>query len=213
MVNLDMVGRLLSNRLTVYGTGTGTLIADHVRHHGKLAQIELDEEPSGYGPSDHQSFYQQKIPVLHFFTGLHNDYHRPSDDFEKINFSGMVRITDVTTGVVWDLARDPARPVYQSTRRGGPMRQQPTAALGVSLDMESKEMGATIREVNRGGAAFEAGLLPGDRILSLDDSEVASADQFRAQIRTCTIGQTVKLKVQRGTDALEIEVQLKASTN
>ncbi|MEM1069888.1 MAG: M28 family peptidase, partial [Planctomycetota bacterium] len=82
-------------------------------------KFKLEKVPSGYGPSDHQSFYQSGVPVLFFFTGLHNDYHRPSDDFDKINFKGLSRITDIVSEVTLELATDPQRPEYAETEKSG----------------------------------------------------------------------------------------------
>jgi len=88
MLNMDMVGRLQDDKLTVFGTGTSPIWDDMLKRRAKEAHFELSLSPEGMGPSDHQSFFLKQIPVLHFFTGTHGDYHRPSDDWEKINIPG-----------------------------------------------------------------------------------------------------------------------------
>ncbi|MEM8670810.1 MAG: M28 family peptidase [Planctomycetota bacterium] len=119
MVNLDMVGRLRDNELTVYGTGSANGFDELIDRANEKGKFKLEKVPSGYGPSDHQSFYQSGVPVLFFFTGLHNDYHRPSDDFDKINFKGLSRITDIVSEVTLELATDPQRPEYAETEKSG----------------------------------------------------------------------------------------------
>ncbi|MCA9195517.1 MAG: M28 family peptidase [Planctomycetales bacterium] len=112
MVNMDMVGRLNDNKLTVFGTGTAVGFEDLVQRHNAAAGFALEIQQAGFGPSDHDSFYKEKIPVFHLFTGLHNDYHRPSDDVELANIPGMARIADFATGIVMELATSPGRPEY-----------------------------------------------------------------------------------------------------
>ncbi|MDP6446947.1 MAG: M20/M25/M40 family metallo-hydrolase, partial [Pirellulaceae bacterium] len=89
MVNMDMVGRLADHKLIVHGTGTATQFDPLVDELNELHKFTITKKPSGFGPSDHTSFYTKKIPVLHIFTGTHKDYHRPSDDYEKVNVKGM----------------------------------------------------------------------------------------------------------------------------
>src|SRR5690606_16159358 len=91
MINMDMVGRLKQDStLAVYGTGTSTIFKQVLSAHNN--KFKLIEKESGVGPSDHTSFYLEDIPVLHFFTGQHEDYHKPSDDSEELNYAGMETI-------------------------------------------------------------------------------------------------------------------------
>ena len=124
MVNMDMVGRLASNTLTVYGTGTAKEFDELIETTNQRYHFNLDKSPEGMGPSDHASFFEKKIPVFHFFTGLHKDYHRPSDDFDKINVTGMVRITDMVTDVVTHLVTQQERPSFIPIRGSANPRQQ-----------------------------------------------------------------------------------------
>ena len=117
MVNMDMVGRLQDNRLTIYGTGTGTGFDAMVDELNEVYKFDIVKEPQGSGPSDHASFYRKQIPVFHFFTGMHRDYHRPSDDVDEINFAGLERIAGMVTDVVVRLARQPEPPKYLKVPR------------------------------------------------------------------------------------------------
>lgn len=125
MINMDMVGRLKNNELTVYGTGSADTLDGILEEANVKGQFNLFKVASGYGPSDHQSFYVAGVPVLFFFTGLHNDYHRPSDDFDKIDFGGMARITDTVSDVAFQLAIRKDRPKYAETEKRVEIRRQP----------------------------------------------------------------------------------------
>ena len=158
MVNLDMVGRLRDNELTVYGIGSSAEF-DALVEKTNAEQAEpfrLFKVITGYGPSDHQSFYEEGIPVLFFFTGLHNDYHRPSDDFDKIDFGGLTRITDIVSDVAFELAIRRERPEYAKTDNRVQIRRQLTAYLGVSLT--DREDHVTISNVAAGGPAEQGGI-------------------------------------------------------
>ncbi|MEZ6111056.1 MAG: M20/M25/M40 family metallo-hydrolase [Pirellulaceae bacterium] len=104
MLNLDMVGYLRNSRMEVYGTGTAAEFNSLVDSYGAKYGLRITKEPDGYGPSDHASFHGRGVPVLHFFTGFHDQYHRPSDDSERLNIAGMRRITQMVTDMVVDLA-------------------------------------------------------------------------------------------------------------
>ena len=124
MVNFDMVGRLNGkNELTMLGTGTTPgldLLVDVLGRTSGLSVKKVSGTTDGFGGSDHQSFYTVNIPVLFAFTGLHNDYHRPSDDSDRINYSGMARIADYLELIVLELVRRPERPAF--TRLAPPGR-------------------------------------------------------------------------------------------
>ena len=100
MINMDMVGRLVDDKLIVYGTGTAAEFDHLMDTTAARLKFEITKHEGGFGPSDHASFYAQKIPVLHLFTGNHNDYHRPSDDVEKLNVPGMRRVVDFVADVL-----------------------------------------------------------------------------------------------------------------
>ncbi len=225
MVNMDMVGRLDENTLTVFGTGTATNFDALVNrlNQNESARFNLMTQTAGRGPSDHQSFYEKDIPVFHFFTGLHNDYHRPSDDIEKVNYEGMARIASMVTELVSELATSETRPQFTKTtgyadvgrsraRNGRPGQNSiqedvpPRAVIGVVLNLDSPA--PTISTVNPDGPADQSGIVPGDEILQVDAESVASIRDLQAAIAKRKPGEVVKLKVKRGEEELEIEVTL-----
>jgi len=204
MINLDMVGRLRDNDLTVYGTGSATEMDSILEAANQATGFKLFKVASGFGPSDHQSFYTRNIPVLFFFTGLHNDYHRPSDDFDKINFNGLTRITDITSGVVAELATRLDRPHYAATDRDVEIRWQATAYLGVQLrDMNDNE-GILVTGVSPQGAAEKAGILVGDRLKKFDESEIRTIGDVLKAVRLREANDPLRVDLTRGSEALTL---------
>ncbi len=207
MVNMDMVGRLANNILTVYGTGTAKEFDGMIERLNERYQFDLDKSPEGYGPSDHQSFYEKKIPVFHFFTGLHGDYHRPSDDFDKINVTGMVRITDMVNDVVVQLATQKVRPEYVAIRGSANPRQQAVrrGRLQISLVAGTEPI---VESVEQDGVAQKAGIESGDRIVRLGDKPIDSLERLREFMEQTSPGQTISVEVVRNGEKKKFEVRL-----
>ena len=216
MINLDMVGRLRNNDLTVYGTGTAAGFDELVDRANARPQFVLYKVASGYGPSDHQSFYTRKIPILFFFTGLHSDYHRPSDTIDKINLNGMARITDITSVVAAELAKADERPQYATTSRDVTIRQQSTAYLGVTLQDPAdaapraegtggtdsppadEPRGAIVTSTAAGSPAALAGIRAGDRILRIDSVAIGSLSDVIETVAEREADDVVEVTLRRG---------------
>ncbi|TWU60279.1 Aminopeptidase YwaD precursor [Rubripirellula tenax] len=208
MINLDMVGRVRDNELTVYGTGTADVIDEIVEGANRETKFDLFKVASGYGPSDHQSFYEVGIPVLFFFTGLHNDYHRPSDDFDKIDFGGMTRITDITSNSLFELAIRGARPRYAATDRSVQIRRQMTAFLGVSLSDRGDQV--TISGVTAGGPAEQGGFRIGDRLISIAGKRIFRTSDVLARLRDLSPGDEAKIEFVREGRVMVLKPRLAA---
>lgn len=221
MINLDMVGRLRNNDLTVYGTGTAAGFEELVDRANGGPQFALFKVASGYGPSDHQSFYMRKIPVLFFFTGLHNDYHRPSDTIDKINLNGMARITDITTVVAVELAKADQRPQYSSTTRDVTIRQQSKAFLGVTLQeapaavpatdtpndrpaADDEPRGAVVTSTAAGSPAELSGIRAGDRILRIGGVSVHSLSDVIETVAKYEADDVVEITLRRGETVITV---------
>ena len=221
MINLDMVGRLRNNDLTVYGTGTAPEFDALVERANKTTGFQLFKVTSGYGPSDHQSFYTRKIPVLFFFTGLHADYHRPSDKIDKINFNGMARVTDITSTVVAELATAAQRPGYATTDRDVKIREQKQVFLGVSLqeafDRQAEETqadgdkpaGAIVSAVTVGSPAESAGVRTGDRLMRLNGISIRSLSDVVEIVSQREENDELKIELERGGEAITTMAKLK----
>lgn len=206
MINLDMVGRLRDNELTVYGTGTAGELDSIVESANKRYAFNLYKVASGYGPSDHQSFYRAGVPVLFFFTGLHNDYHRPSDDFDKIDFGNLTRVTDMVCDVAFQLAVRPQRPVYAETASNVQIRRQMTAFLGVRVSQRGRTV--VVTEVTEGAPASKAGLQVDDQIQRIGQKAIRSTNDVLAWVRAHEPGDEFEIKVRRNANLVTLRGKL-----
>lgn len=210
MVNLDMVGRLNEDQLTVFGTGTATEFDSMIDQLNSKHKFQLSKDPAGRGPSDHQSFFEKKVPVFHFFTGLHNDYHRPSDDFDKINLIGIVRITDMVTELVQTLSTQPTKPTFIDVKGVADVRgnRRPRAVLGVNLKEDAGDGKCVIDTVVDGGAAAKAGLMSGDVVLEVDGQKISKPTNLPQALSRKKPGDKTTVKIKRNEEELTIEVEL-----
>ncbi len=208
MINLDMVGRLRDGKLIVTGTGTakgfGGLVDELSREDG----LKLVKRPGGFGPSDQASFYAKKIPVLHFFTGTHKDYHRPSDDFELLRVPGMRQIADLVADLAGELATCEPQPEYVAVKVPSIRNDGQRPYLGTMPDFGSQKSGYAINGVADGGPAAEAGLLGGDCIVRFGDRKIGSLVDIDAALRKYQAGDRVKVVVIRGEEEMTFEVTL-----
>ncbi len=209
MINLDMVGRLADEKLIVHGTGTGAGLEAVVDRLLEGRGFEVTKEPGGFGPSDHASFYAKKIPVLHLFTGSHEDYHRPTDTAEKINYEGMARITAFVADVVAELAATEEPPAYvqvASTQFAGGGGDRPY--FGSIPDFGTNQEGYAISGVAKDSPAARGGLEGGDLIIRLGESAVKGLEDFDNALRKYRGGDTVAVVVRRKGQDVSLEVTL-----
>jgi hypothetical protein len=212
MVNMDMVGRLTEDSLTVYGTGTAEGFDPLMDKLNEVSKFRLDKQAAGFGPSDHSSFYEFNIPVFHFFTGLHNDYHRPSDDFDKVNVEGMQRIAGMVNQLVVELATQPVRPKLlkiSDIADVGRANARPRVTLGIQMDTSAEAV--VVQAVTDGSGAAAGGVLPGDTIIKIGDTAVANAREMRRALGAKKAGDTIEVTVRRGTEELKLQVKLGSS--
>ncbi|MEO6055378.1 MAG: M28 family peptidase, partial [Gemmatimonadales bacterium] len=203
MINLDMVGRLRQKRLIVYGAQTAAefpALLDSLNWH---AGFDLKAQGDGYGPSDQSSFYAAGKPVLHFFTDLHEDYHRTTDDWQKINVEGMEQVASFVTGVVTALGnrRGPLTPVTIAPRRatlGAVVSPGYGAYLGTVPDMTHSPGGVRLLGVRAGSPAEQAGLRGDDVITRIGDMTVPDLQAMTDALRSHRPGDTVEIVVRRG---------------
>jgi hypothetical protein len=209
MLNMDMVGRMNDNKLIVYGTETATQFNSLVDRLGKEFGFEISKKPEGFGPSDHSSFYAKQIPVLHYFTGTHSDYHRPSDDFDKLNIPGIRRVAKMMAATAIALAEAPDQPTYLETKGsqfagGGGDRPY----FGSIPDFAQEKPGYALMGVSKGGPAEKAGIKGGDIIVQFGDSKIGNLNDFDSALRKFKAGDKVPVVIQRGDAAVKLEVVL-----
>lgn len=208
MVNMDMIGRLKDSSLIVYGTGTSSNWKDILNRHNKYG-FKLTFNDEGFGPSDHSSFYGKKIPVLFFFTGTHEDYHKPSDDTEKINFTGEESILNYIYDIVADIDQKPERPDYLlvEKKESGQMFAR-KVYVGTVPDFASNVDGYKISGVSEGSPAQIAGLQGGDIIISFGGKKISNIYDFTYALGDFVPGDEVDVIVKRGSEEITFKVKL-----
>jgi len=201
MVNLDMVGRLRNGRLSALGAATAREFPALLDSLNTPARFDLRASGDGWGPSDHAVFFATRRPVLHFFTDLHDDYHRSSDDWEKLNVSGIAEIARFVADLAWSLANRPApltfvdAPRPQATTGGSGYG----AYLGTIPDMTGGGVsdGVRITGVRAGSPAEQAGLKGGDVITAIGDKRIANLYDMTDALRGRRPGDTVVVVMRR----------------
>ena len=197
MINLDMVGRLdPKNGLSVSGSGTSPGWEPMLKNLSST-EVPIATDSSGTGPSDHTKFYLKKIPVLHFFTGSHSDYHKPTDDVEKINANGEVVVLNIIIKVIESMDSAPklAYLTTKSKSMGGSRAFKVT--LGVMPSYSAKVAGLKVDGVSEGKAAQKAGILTGDIIIQIGDLVIKDMESYMDALGKFEKGQTVPVKVLR----------------
>ena len=213
MINLDMVGRLRNKRLIVYGSRTAKEFPALLDSLNWYAGFDLKARGDGYGPSDQSSFYAAGRPVLHIFTDLHEDYHRTTDDWQKINLDGFSRVTDFTVGLVTALANrtTPLTQVAQMASNGsqaGTDLQGYGAYLGTVPDMTDTPGGVRLLGVRAGSPAEKAGLRGDDIITKIGNMDVPDLQAMTAALRSHEPGDTVDIVIKRGSQVTTLRATL-----
>jgi hypothetical protein len=207
MINFDMVGRLRENKLSVYGMGTAAEFGPLLDRLPNPSEIVFDRIEGVMPNSDHYGFHLKKIPSVHFFTGLSDEYHTPDDDVELINFDGMSRIVDVSEAFIRGIASAEKRP----TRQEAPTIKMTTGTmsyLGVVPDYSGGVEGLRLTGINPGSPAEKAGLLAGDIVVQMGEIEVQSIEGLADALVRYKPGEKVKTTVEREGKRVDVEVTL-----
>lgn len=204
MINLDMVGRLRDDKtLSVSGTGTSPIWNQVLNAANPGFKLVL--QPSGVGPSDHTSFYLRDIPVLHFFTGQHEDYHKPTDDADKLNYEGMEAISDYIMAILSELDNQP-KLAFRKTRNESEVVPRFKVALGVIPDYLFDGHGMRIDGISEDKPAERAGLRKGDVVVQLGDSIVVDMMSYMRALSAFNEGDTTRVVVRREGRPLEANI-------
>lgn len=205
MINMDMVGRLKADStLAVYGTGTSPMFKQVIQAHND--HFRIVENESGVGPSDHTSFYLADIPVLHFFTGQHEDYHKPSDDSEKLNYQGMKLISDYIFEIMSDLD-DNGTLAFRTTKNESEETPRFKVGLGVVPDYLYDGEGMRIDGTREDTPAFNAGLQKGDIVVKLGDSTITDMMSYMRALSVFDKGDKSTVVVKRNDENIIAELQ------
>jgi len=210
MINMDMVGRLNDSTkvLIIGGYGTSPEWSSLITTKSKKPAFVIKIDSSGTGPSDHTSFYNKNIPVLFFFTGIHADYHKPTDDYDKINFTGELSIVNYIYSLIEKENKEDHKLVFEKTRD----TQTNTSArfsvtLGIMPDYTFAGIGVRVDGVSDGRPAQKAGLQIGDIILQLGNYNVTSLENYMEALGKFKKGDTTVVKFKRGNENKEAPVE------
>ncbi|MCI0473224.1 MAG: M20/M25/M40 family metallo-hydrolase [Ignavibacteria bacterium] len=212
MINMDMIGRLKEDKLILNGTGTSPYWTAKIDELNKTYNFKMSYNPDGFGPSDHSSFYGKDIPVLMFFTDLHEDYHRPSDDIEKINTKGQEKVVKLVYDVVYDLSTRDSKPEFtkvaakQEDNKGE--RKAVRVYVGTVPDFSSSEPGYKISGVQAGSPAEKAGILAGDVMIKFNGKDIGNLYDYTAALGDVKPGQEVDVVLKRGTEEITVKITL-----
>ena len=208
-LNFDMVGRLKENQLILQGVGSSSIWPNLIERKNVLAGFGLTLQEDPYLPTDATVFYSRGVPIISFFTGSHGDYHRPSDTADKLNFPGLVRITEFAERMLLDLVQTKTDPDYVKVERsnqGGGSRDSMRAYLGTIPDYASEIQGVKLSGVSGGGPADRAGMKGEDVIVEFAGKKITNIYDYTYAIDAVKIGEPVKVVVVRGGERIELEI-------
>lgn len=204
MINMDMVGRMKTDStLAVYGTGTSPMFKQTLKANND--KFKLVENESGVGPSDHTSFYLIDVPVLHFFTGQHEDYHKPGDDSDKLNYDGMNLISDYIYNIITDLD-DNGELAFRKTKNESEETPRFKVGLGVVPDYLYDGKGMRIDGTREETPAYNAGLQKGDVVVKLGDSTITDMMSYMRALSVFNKGDETNITVIRDEKTIETKV-------
>ena len=211
MVNLDMVGRMRDNAMSVSGTGTSSEFKAMAEAAAEQTKLNISCTPDGYGPSDHASFVAQEIPVLFLTTGGHMEYHTPDDVPSTLNYDGMQQTLDFSKSLITQIANMPTTPDYISVPSTNKMKHGKfKVTLGLMPDVmgASRIPGLRADIVVAGKSAHNAGIRSGDIIQEIDGKPVTNMDDYMQRLSELEPDTTVPVKVLRNEETITFQVHL-----
>ncbi len=211
MLNMDMIGRIKDEKVYIGGVGTGSTLKAVVEQAAQNSGFKIEYSPGGYSSSDHTSFVARKIPVLFFFSGLHSDYHKPSDTWEKINPESAARLLNVVAATGEQLADAEDRPAFQVVADekppgGGGSGYGPY--FGSIPDFGEVETGVRFADIKPNSPAAKAGLKAGDILVQFNDKPIKNLYDFTDALRRSKVGEVVEVKVLRDGQQVTASVKL-----
>jgi aminopeptidase YwaD len=210
MINMDMIGRIKNDKVYIGGVGTGSSFKQILEQAQKEAPFKIEYSAGGYASSDHTSFVAKKIPVLFFFSGLHSDYHKPSDTWDKINAPSAARLLDMVESVTLQLASADQPPSFQVVAEDKPGAGGAGYGpyFGSIPDFGQTENGVKFSDVKPNSPAAKAGLKGGDVLVQFGDKPIKNLYDFTDALRRSKVGDVVEVKVLRDGQPLTVNVKL-----
>jgi aminopeptidase YwaD len=211
MINMDMIGRIKDDKVYIGGVGTGSTFKTVLDQAQKEAPFKIEYSAGGYSSSDHTSFVTKKIPVLFFFSGLHSDYHKPSDTWDKINGASAARLLDMVESVAVQLANTDQPPAFQVVAEEKPLGGGGGGYgpyFGSVPDFGQVENGVKFSDVRPNSPAAKAGLKAGDILVQFGDKPIKNLYDFTDALRRSKVGDVVDVKVLRNGQPVTASVKL-----
>lgn len=212
MINMDMIGRIKDDKIYIGGVGTGSTFKAVLEQAEKDTPFKVEYSAGGYSSSDHTSFVSKKIPVLFFFSGLHSDYHKPSDTWDKINSPSAARLLDMVGNVAVQLADAPDPPAFQVVAEDRPSTGGGGGGYGPYFgsipDFGQTENGVKFSDVKPNSPAAKAGLKAGDVLIQFGDKPIKNLYDFTDALRRSKVGDVVDVKVLRDGQPINASVKL-----
>ena len=213
MINMDMIGRIKDDKVYIGGVGTGSTFKSVLEQAEKETPFKFEASPGGYSSSDHTSFVTKKIPVLFFFSGLHSDYHKPSDTWDKINGASAARLLDMVENVTVQLANTDQPPTFQVVAEEKPIGGIGGGGgygpyFGSVPDFGQVENGVKFSDVRPNSPAAKAGFKAGDILVQFGDKPIKNLYDFTDALRRSKVGDVVEVKVLRDGQPVTASVTL-----
>ena len=214
MLNMDMIGRLNNDRLFIGGVGTSPSFRSWLEELNNSVHLHLDYSDSGYGASDHMSFNAKKLPVLFFFSGLHTDYHKPTDTSDKINAKGAVRVLSLVYLTLDKVVTNAGRLEYAEVQQPRPSAAGSGGGYGPYFgsvpDFRDDLKGVLFADVQNNSPAAKAGLKQGDLLVEFDGKPIENLYDFTYALRSKKPGDVVSIVVKRNSQSVKVDVTLEA---
>ena len=213
MINMDMIGRLNEKPITVGGVGSAKTLSETIEVVQKNHTLKIDKNISGmdFGRSDHASFYREDIPVLFFFTGAHQDYHKPSDDWDKIDYQGEKEVLNFVYDLIVQLSTNKEKPIFTEITNDNSDNQSPSfnVTLGVIPSYGSQKIGMEIDGISRkNGPADKAGMKKGDIIIEINNKKIRNIYDYMARLAELNSGDKIIVKIIRNKIEMELILNL-----
>lgn len=212
MLNMDMIGRIKDDKIYIGGVGTGSTLKPILEQAQAKAAFKIEYSAGGYAASDHTSFVAKKIPVLFFFSGLHSDYHKPSDTWDKINPDSAARLLDLVAATGEQLADASDRPTFITVVEDRPAGGSGGGGYGPYFgsipDFGQTENGVKFSDVRPNSPAAKAGLKAGDVLTQFGDKPIKNLYDFTDALRRSKVGDVVEVKVLRDGQEITATVKL-----
>jgi len=216
MINMDMIGRIKDNKVYVGGVGTGSTLQKVLDEAHGNSPLKFEISQGGYSSSDHTSFVTKRIPVLFFFSGLHSDYHKPSDTWEKINPDSAADLVDIVARAAIDITNESQKPAFVEVIEANPHAGMPVSSgaggygpyFGSIPDFGQTENGVRFSDVKPNSPAAKAGLKAGDVLVQFGDKPIKNLYDFTDALRRSKIGDVVPVTVLRDGKELKVDVKL-----